>query len=102
VMLALPFDSLVDLDGLWTLELAQRYLPIDGMPPARYEAQDGKLVMSPRERSANSWATIRLAVQLDAAARAAGYAVYSALDVRTGFKGWIEPDLVILRQSVHQ
>lgn len=97
-----PFDPLIDLDGLWTLELAERYLPVDGMPPARYEAANGKLIMSPREGSANSWANIRLAFQLDAPARAAGHAVYSALNVRTEVKGWIEPDLVILRHPVRQ
>jgi Uma2 family endonuclease len=97
-----PFDPLMDLDGLWTVELAQRYLPIEGMPPARYEAVAGRLRMSPREGSANSWAALRLAFQLDAPARTAGHAVYSALNVRTGLSGWIEPDLVVLRQPVRQ
>jgi Uma2 family endonuclease len=91
-----PFDPLVDLDGLWTPELAERYLPIDGAPPARYEAVDGKLVMSPREGSANSWAAIQLAVLFHAPARAAGHAVYSALNVQLTPKTWIEPDLVVL------
>jgi Uma2 family endonuclease len=93
---------LLDLDGLWTVELAQRYLPIDGMPPARYEAAGGMLRMSPREGSANSWAAVRLAFQLDAPARAAGNALYSALNVRTGLSGWIEPDLVLLHKPVRQ
>ncbi|MQA24456.1 MAG: Uma2 family endonuclease [Micromonosporaceae bacterium] len=97
-----PFDPLIHLDGLWTLELAQRFLPIDGMPPTRYEAADGKLVMSPRDGSATSWAAFRLGFLLDEPARAAGHAVYSALDVRTDLKGWIEPDLVILRKPVRQ
>jgi Uma2 family endonuclease len=97
-----PFDPLIDLDGLWTVELAQRYLPIDGMPPTRYEAAEGRLRMSPREGSANSWASLRLAFQLDAPARSAGHAVYSALNVRTGLSGWIEPDLVVLHQHVRQ
>ncbi|HET6741971.1 MAG TPA: Uma2 family endonuclease [Kribbella sp.] len=97
-----PFDPLLDLDGLWTVELAQRYLPIEGMPPARYEAVEGRLRMSPREGSANSWATLRLAFQLDGPARAAGHALYSALNVRTGLSGWIEPDLVLLRERVRQ
>lgn len=97
-----PFDPLIDLDGLWTLELAQRYLPVEGMPPARYEAEDGKLVMSPREGSANSWAAVRLALQLDGPARAAGHAVYSALNLRTGIKSWIEPDLVVLRHPIRR
>jgi hypothetical protein len=77
-----PFDPLIDLDGMWTPELAERYLPIEGAPPARYEATDGKLIMSPREGSANSWAAIRLAIHLRLPARAAGHAMYSALSVQ--------------------
>lgn len=38
------FDPLVDLDGLWTTDLADRYLPIEGAPPAKYECADGKLI----------------------------------------------------------
>ena len=97
-----PFDPLIDLDGLWTVELAQRYLPIKGMPPARYEAAAGRLRMSPREGSAHSWATAELIALLRQSARAAGHAVYSALNVRTGLSGWIEPDVVILHQPVRQ
>ncbi|WP_163567930.1 hypothetical protein [Fodinicola feengrottensis] len=42
-MSALPmgvddFDPLVDLAGMWTNDLAQLYLPIDGMLATRYEA----------------------------------------------------------------
>jgi Uma2 family endonuclease len=95
-----PFDPLVDLDGLWTPELADRYLPIDGAPPARYEAANGKLIMSPREGSANSWAAVQLAVRLDTPARTAGHAVYSALNVQFAPKTWIEPDLVVLVEPV--
>jgi Uma2 family endonuclease len=97
-----PFDPLIDLDGLWTVELAQRYLPIDGMPPARYEAAEGRLRISPREGSANGWAAAQLACHFLAPARAAGHAVYAALNVRTGINGWIEPDLMVLRSSVRQ
>src|SRR5690349_17069289 len=96
------FDPLIDLDGLWTVELAQRYLPIDGMPPARYEAVEGRLRMSPREGSANSWAAAELIALLRSPARAAGHALYTALNVRTGLSGWIEPDLVLLHQPVRQ
>jgi Uma2 family endonuclease len=95
-----PFDPLVDLDGMWTPELAERYLPVEGAPPARYESVHGKLVMSPREGSANSWATVRLAVQLDSSARVAGHAVYSALNVLFDLRTWIEPDLVVLKEPV--
>jgi Uma2 family endonuclease len=97
-----PFDPLIDLDGLWTVELARRYLPIDGMPPVRYEAEEGRLIMSPRENSANSWAAGQLLLQLSTGARAAGYAVYNALSLRTDPKGWIEPDLVVLKAPVRE
>ncbi|GAB3922576.1 Uma2 family endonuclease [Kribbella albertanoniae] len=97
-----PFDPLIDLDGLWTVELAERYLPIEGMPPARYEAVGGRIRMSPREGSANSWATAELVGLLRPAARSAGHALYTALNVRTGLYGWIEPDLVLLRERVRQ
>ncbi|MBP2352721.1 Uma2 family endonuclease [Kribbella aluminosa] len=96
------FDPLIDLDGLWTVELAQRYLPIEGMPPARYEAVEGRLRTSPREGSANSWAAGELYALLRSPARAAGHAMYTALNVRTGLSGWIEPDLVLLREPVRQ
>lgn len=97
-----PFDPLRDLDGLWTVELAQRYLPIEGMPPASYEAVEGRLRMSPRVGSANSWATGELYALLRSPARAAGHAMYTALNVRTGLSGWIEPDLVLLREPARQ
>ncbi|WP_222853678.1 Uma2 family endonuclease [Fodinicola acaciae] len=94
------FDPLVELAGMWTAEFADRYLPIDGAHPARYEAINGRLVMSPREGSANSWAAKRLAIGLDAAATAAGHALYPALNVIFTPDTWIGPDLVVLRQPV--
>jgi Uma2 family endonuclease len=95
-----PFDPLIDFDGLWTPELAEHYLPIEGAPPARYEAVNGKLVMSRREGSANSWASAELLDLLRRPARAAGYAMYNALNVQLGLKTWIEPDLVVLVEQV--
>src|SRR5882762_259346 len=50
------FHPLVELAGLWTPELAERYLPIDGSLPARYEAENGHLAMATRGDSATSWA----------------------------------------------
>lgn len=94
------FDPLIDLDGLWTVQLASRYLPIDGMPPVRYEAEEGRLVLRPREGSANSWAAGQLLLQLTTGASTAGYSVYNALNLRTDPQGWIEPDLVVLRAPV--
>lgn len=96
----LPFDPLIDLDGLWTPQLAERYLPIDGAPPARYEAVEGKLIMSPRGGSANSWAAVQLAVMLSEPVRAAGHAPYMALNVQLNPCTWIVPDLVVLAEPV--
>lgn len=97
-----PFDPLIDLDGLWTPELAEHYLPIEGAPPARYEAVNGKLVMSPREGSANSWAASRLLIMLDRFAEGTAHAVYNTLNVQLGPKSWIEPDLVVLIEPVRR
>lgn len=97
-----PFEPLIDLDGLWTLELAERFLPIEGMPPTRYEAMNGRLIMSPREGSANSWAAMELGALMRSSAKAVGARVYSALNVSTGHKSWIEPDLVVLRNPAKQ
>ncbi|MFD7155395.1 Uma2 family endonuclease [Kribbella sp. NPDC059898] len=96
------FDPLVDLDGLWTIELARRYLPIDGMAPARYEATDGRLAISRREGSELGWAAPALLWHLAPKASAAGHALYLGLNVRTEPTGWIEPDLVLLHQPVRQ
>jgi hypothetical protein len=94
------FDPLVELHGLWTTQLAERYLPIEGLPPAKYECLDGNLIMSPREGSANSWATTRLTVLMDSPVPAAGFYLYSSLDMRFDSQRWIEPDLTVLRQPV--
>jgi Uma2 family endonuclease len=94
------FDPLVELHGLWTTQLAERYLPIDGMPPVRYECLDGRLVLTPRGDSASSYARGRLAVELHSAAHAAGAAPYLATNMLLDLQRWIEPDLTVLRQSV--
>lgn len=95
-----PFDPLVDLHGLWTTELAERYLPIEGAPPAKYECLDGNLIMSPREGSANSYATFELGALMREPARKAGYVAYSSLNVLFNHRRWIEPDLAVLRRPV--
>jgi Uma2 family endonuclease len=96
------FDPLVELQGLWTTAVAERYLPIEGLPPVKYECLDGNLIMSPREGSANSWATSRLTVVLDAPALNAGFFPYSSVNMRFEAQRWIEPDLAVLRQQVKQ
>ena len=93
-------DPLVELRGRWTTELAERYLPIEGLPPAKYECLDGDLIVSPRESSANSYATIELGALLRGPARKAGCIAYSTVNMRFADKSWIEPDLTVLRQPM--
>ncbi|MGW5643299.1 Uma2 family endonuclease [Saccharopolyspora sp. NPDC003752] len=94
-----PFDPLVDLDGLWTPELAERYLPIPGMPPVKYECLDGKLIMSPREGTANMFAVWTLGKYLEPTAAKSGNRFYLTVNVLLDVKKWIEPDFVVLKQS---
>ncbi|MGP4021521.1 Uma2 family endonuclease [Saccharopolyspora sp. 5N708] len=94
-----PFDPLVDLDGLWTPELADRYLPIPGMPPAKYECLDGKLITSPREGTANMFAVWTLGKLLEPAAVKGGYHFYLTVNVQLSPKRWIEPDFAVLTKS---
>ncbi|RCW47162.1 Uma2 family endonuclease [Halopolyspora algeriensis] len=92
------FDPLVELHGLWTPELADRYLPIPGMPPAKYECLDGKLILSPYEGSANIHAADELFVRLRKPARDAGGGAYTTLNIQLGAKRWIQPDFAVLKQ----
>jgi Putative restriction endonuclease len=52
--------------------------------------------MSPRGGSAGSWATARLVSLLNRPARAAGHALYNALNVQFGPTSWLVPDLNVL------
>lgn len=89
-------DPLVELYGEWTTELADKYLPIPGAPPAKYECVDGYLSMSPYEASPNGYGMLRLAMLLDPSAREVGYKVYPTVNVRFTGKRWIQPDLTVL------
>lgn len=95
------FDPLVDLDGLWTPELAERYLPIPGMPPVKYECMDGRLIMSPREGTANMFAVWTLGKLLEPAATENGHHFYLTVNVLLGVQQWIEPDFTVLTTSGH-
>lgn len=101
-MSLVPFDPLVELYGLWTTQLAERHLPVEGAPPARYECVDGCLTMSPRGNSAASYAAGELGALLRTPARAAGHLAYSSVSVSLDVQRWIEPDLAVLRQPVRQ
>jgi Uma2 family endonuclease len=98
-----PFDPLVDLAGLWTTELAERYVPLHGLPPAtRYECLGGRLIMSPMEGAANRYAMGRMLVLLDGPAMGADALVYPSVNMRFDDQTWIEPDLAVLRASAQQ
>lgn len=90
------FDPLVDLDGIWTTSLADRYLPLPELPPARYECIDGRLVMTPAEVGTNSYGEMSLAHLLRPAARAAGFYVYGQVNLTFTPQRWIQPDVTIL------
>lgn len=94
------FDPLRQFYGMWTLPLAEQYLPVEGAPPAKYESVGGYLVMSPREGSANSLAAGELFTILRKPARQAGHQAYTALNVEFESGTWIEPDLVVLQRPV--
>lgn len=90
------FDPLVDLDGLWTTELADRYLPLPELPAARYECIDGRLVMTPAETMSNTFGEMTLAHLLRPAAQAAGFYICGPVNLTFDFKRWIQPDLTVL------
>ncbi|BCJ71030.1 hypothetical protein CS0771_05740 [Catellatospora sp. IY07-71] len=97
-----PFDPLVDLDGMWTVEVAERYLPIPGLPLVKYECWDGKLFISPYEAARNSYGAIELASAFRAGAREAGYYVYGTVNLTMGaLDRWIQPDLTVLDSPQH-
>ncbi|SCL15199.1 Uma2 family endonuclease [Micromonospora inyonensis] len=96
--MAMPmqFDPLVDLDGMWTTTLADRYLPLPELPQARYECIDGRLVMTPAEVGSNSFGEIRFARLLAPAVEAAGFYVYGQVNLTFGPQRWIQPDVTVL------
>ena len=94
------FNPLVDLDGLWTTDLAEQFLPIDGMPPAKYECVDGKLLVSPYEAAPNTHAAAQLMFLTKHAARKVGLRVYTTVNLRLGFQRWLQPDFAVLRNPV--
>ncbi|MEQ4305216.1 Uma2 family endonuclease [Plantactinospora sp. B6F1] len=96
--MAMPaqFDPLVDFDGMWTTQLADRYLPLPELPTARYECIDGRLVMTPAEVGANSYGEMTLAHLLRPAAQAAGFYVYGPVNLTFELRQWIQPDVTIL------
>lgn len=91
------FDPLVEFYGQWTMELAERYLPIPGLPASKYECWNGRLYMAPVEAARNSYGALKLGRLLMPGAEAAGFYVYGSVNLTMGPDRWLQPDLTILR-----
>lgn len=96
--MAMPatFDPLIDFDGLWTTDLAERYLPLPELPHARYQCIDGRLVVSPTEVNSNSYGAVELSSLIRSGARAAGFYVSGPVNLTFSPGSWIQPDLTVL------
>jgi hypothetical protein len=94
------FDPLVELSGMWTTVLAERYLPIEGVAGAKYECLDGYLIITSRGTSAHSWAVGRLVTLLHDRVREAGHGLYARPRLCFDPQRWTAPDLLVLRQPV--
>ncbi|MFG1899314.1 Uma2 family endonuclease [Micromonospora carbonacea] len=96
--MAMPmrFDPLVDLDGIWTTQLAEQYLPLPQLPDVRYECIDGRLVMTPAEVGTNSYAEGKLIRILGPTAESAGFYVYGRVNLTFTPQRWIQPDVTVL------
>ncbi|MEU6077993.1 Uma2 family endonuclease [Micromonospora sp. NPDC047074] len=90
------FDPLVDHDGLWTTQFADRYLPLPELPDARYECIDGRLVMTPAEVGTDSYGEIKLARMLSPAAETHGFYVFGQMNLTFSPRRWIQPDVTVL------
>lgn len=93
------FDPLHEFAGGWTTALAERYLPLPELGRAKYECENGRLVVTPTEGSANSYAESRMIELLAPFARAAGFLVYGEVNLAFGPGDWIEPDVTVLNRS---
>lgn len=92
------FDPLVEFYGQWTMELAERYLPIPGIPVSKYECWDGRLYMAPAEAAQNSYGALELGALLKPGAKAAGFYVYGSVNLSMGQPDrWLQPDMTVLR-----
>jgi Uma2 family endonuclease len=92
------FDPLVDLYGLWTTAFAERYLPIKGAPPVKYECVDGKLIMSPYEAAPSGYTATKFGRLTGDAADAADLRLYGTVNVQFTTQRWIQPDFTVVRR----
>ncbi|GGM31448.1 MULTISPECIES: Uma2 family endonuclease [Micromonospora] len=92
----MKFDPLTDLDGMWTTQLADRYLPLPELPHARYECIDGRLVMTPAEVGTNSYGEMQLGRLLSPHAEEHGFYVFGQVNLTFTPQRWIQPDVTVL------
>jgi Uma2 family endonuclease len=95
------FNPLTEFDGRWTTALAELYLPVEGIPPAKYECVDGKLILSPRESFRNGFVPIKLARLAYDSAEAAGLCLTGAINLLFTPRHWIEPDFAVVHSTDH-
>jgi Putative restriction endonuclease len=95
-MAAPAFDPVIDFDGQWNTTLADRYLPLPGLPKARYECIDGRLFVTPTEAFSNTYGEGRLLRILGPAADAAGFYLAPTANLAFHPGKWLQPDLAIL------
>src|SRR6266699_2453762 len=96
--MAMPiaFDPLIDLDGIWTTTLADRYLPLPDLGAVKYECVNGRLVMSPTEVLSNSFGEMALGQLIGPAARTAGFYLTGPVNLTFNPGTWIQPDVTVL------
>jgi Uma2 family endonuclease len=97
---SVSFDPLVELAGMWTTELAERYLPDPGLLPSKYECVDGNLILSPYEAGPNVYAADELRGLFKGPARAVGLRVYTTVNLQMTAQRWIQPDITVMRSPV--
>ncbi|MDI1459650.1 Uma2 family endonuclease [Catellatospora sp. KI3] len=91
------FDPLTDLDGMWTVDLAARHLPIAGVPLAKYECWDGRLFLTPHGGVARSHGSAALGSAMMDSARSRGLYLCGSLTLVLGQPDrWIQPDITVL------
>ncbi|MFC4108902.1 Uma2 family endonuclease [Micromonospora zhanjiangensis] len=91
-----PLDPLVDFDGRWTTELADRLLPRPELPLVRYECIDGRLVDVPTRTMSDTFGAATLIHLLGPAAQAVKFFVCGPVNLTFDTRKWIQPDVTVL------
>jgi Uma2 family endonuclease len=90
------FDPLREFAGMWDVRLAERYLPVPGLPRYKYECVDGRLFLGPRGDVGTSYGKVELASWMREAAHAAGQLAVAEVNLVINPQRWIEPDVTVL------